>query len=197
MVLNVTIIMKKFAAKTENLEIASLRVEQYFFDFPNRWAGLSELARTIGIAKTTATRVVNALRKSGFLEREVIGRSWRIQVNDKHSYNTTRKIPYHLQRISESGVVDYITETYPSARAVILFGSYRKGDDTDHSDVDLAVELHEGETHLEHLAIIEKLGYRKDVEVNVLFFTRKTVDPNVFANIANGIVLEGFLEVHP
>jgi hypothetical protein len=41
------------------------------------------------------------------------------------------------------------------------------------------------------------IGYRKNVLVNLHLFTRNRVDLNLFANIANGIVLEGFLEARP
>jgi len=45
------------------------------------------------------------------------------------------------------------------------------------------------------LGIIEKLGYRKNVPVNLHIFSRNKVDLNLFTNIANGIVLDGLLEV--
>ena len=41
------------------------------------------------------------------------------------------------------------------------------------------------------------IGYRKNVPVNVHVFSRNKIDLNLFANIANGIILEGFLEVRP
>ena len=44
---------------------------------------------------------------------------------------------------------------------------------------------------------IDTFGYRKNVPVHLYVFSRNNVDINLFANIANGIVLEGFLEVRP
>ena len=44
---------------------------------------------------------------------------------------------------------------------------------------------------------MQALGYRKNIKVNLHVFSRKHIDLNVFANIANGIVLNGFLEVRP
>ena len=44
---------------------------------------------------------------------------------------------------------------------------------------------------------LEKLGFRTNVKVNLHIFSRNKIDLNLFANIANGIILSGFLEVLP
>ena len=100
--------------------------------------------------------------------------------------------------VCESGILKEIHKLTPGARAVILFGSYRKGDDTEKSDIDIAVEvLDDKEVQMIELGIVPELGYRKNVPVNLYIFSRNKIDLNLFANIANGIVLEGFLEVRP
>ena len=47
------------------------------------------------------------------------------------------------------------------------------------------------------LGVVEQLGYRKNVPINLYIFSRNKIDLNLFANIANGFVLDGFLEVRP
>jgi hypothetical protein len=84
----------------------------------------------------------------------------------------------------------------PSAKAIILFGSYRKGDDTEQSDIDIAAEISGNELpKIIELGFLQNHGYRKDVRINLYIFSRNHVDINLFSNIANGIVLTGFLEV--
>ena len=51
------------------------------------------------------------------------------------------------------------------------------------------------DTRIEEFAIIKKFGYRKDVKVNLYIFVRDKVNTNLFSNISNGIVINGFLEV--
>ncbi|MAF35906.1 hypothetical protein CL622_02190, partial [archaeon] len=66
------------------------------------------------------------------------------------------------------------------------------------SDIDIAIEVvGNKELQIKELTTISKLGYRKNVVVNAHIFSRSKIDKNVFANIANGIVLQGFLEVQP
>ena len=188
---------EKYVKELEN-SIAFIKVLYWFFDFPNREMSLNDLSEEVGISKTTANRIVSQLEEIGFLKKEVLGRIWRIKCNPQHPYNLSLKVPYHLGQIYLSGLLDATFKQTPNPRAVILFGSYRKGDDTEQSDIDIAVEvLGNEEMKIKELGIIEQLGFRKKVKVNLHIFSRNKVDRNLFANIANGIILTGFLEVIP
>jgi predicted nucleotidyltransferase len=100
--------------------------------------------------------------------------------------------------VYESGILPEVHRTIPGAKSIILFGSYRKGDDTEKSDIDIAVEVTGNEPQkLVELGTIGQIGYRSNVKVNLFVFSRSKIDINLFSNIANGIVLEGFLEVRP
>lgn len=186
--------------KTELLELneAYKKILYWFFSYPTQEVGLNDLTKLTKVSKSTAKKVVNIFAKEGFLKITHLANLWRITCNQNHHYNTTRKIAYNLELIYESGVLDVILENFVNPRSIILFGSYRKGDDFDSSDLDLAVEVmdHE-ETKIIELGIIPQLGYRQKVKVNILKFNRSKIDLNLFANIANGIVLFGFLEVRP
>jgi|GEM_PF-348360 len=192
-------IMKKLP-KTRILELneAFNKVLIWFFSYPLMEIGLSDLADVLKISKATANRVVKDLEKEGFLNIKVIGKVWRITCNQKHAYNYTRKIGYNLEMIYSSPILPAISEVIKSHQAIILFGSYRKGDDTEKSDIDIAIEvLSNEELKIIPLAILPEFGFRKDVPVNLHVFSRAKINHNLFANIANGIVLDGFLEVKP
>ena len=170
----------------------------WFYAYPNIRIGLNELAKSINSSKTATKQVVESLIHETFLNREIIGKSWILSTNPKHDYIITKKMPYHLSKIYQSGVIGAIYKKIPQARAVILFGSYRWGTDIEKSDIDLAVEtLDNKDLEIRQLGVIGELGYRKNVKVNMHIFSRNKIDLNLFANIANGIVLDGFLEVRP
>jgi predicted DNA-binding transcriptional regulator len=175
-----------------------LKIVNWFFSFPTKEVSLTDLSRELKIAKTTAGRIVAQLIEEGFLKKEILGRTWRIYCNKDHIYNRSRKICYNLNTIYESPILGQIHEMIPNSRAIILFGSYRKGDDNEKSDIDIAVEvLNNEDVKIVQLGVFKQFGYRKEVPVNLYIFSRNKVDLNLFANIANGIVLEGFLEVRP
>lgn len=174
------------------------RVLYYFFAFPEQAIGLNDLSNAISVSKTATKEIVLQLEKEGFLKKEIIGRAWRILSNQDHHYFISRKVPIHLQIIYESGIIDIIRQQIPSARAIILFGSYRWGSDNEKSDIDIAVEIiGDKEPKIISFKTLEYLGYRKNVPVNLYIFSRNKIDLNLFNNIANGIVIYGFLEVRP
>ena len=170
----------------------------WFFAYPTREVSLNDLTRLVEISKTTANKTVLQLADEGFLKMDLLGNVWRISCNQKHPFNTTRKIPYNLELVYESGVIEEVLKAIPSLRSIILFGSYRKGDDIETSDLDIAVEtLDDEDVAISHLGTIPQLGYRKNVKVNLLKFSRNKIDLNLFSNIVNGIVLYGFFEARP
>jgi len=177
---------------------AYIKVITWFFSHPDQEISLTDLVQNVRISKTTANMIVRKLIKEGFLKLEELGRIWRISCNHEHKYNSSRKVAYNLESIYRSGIVEHVLSKIDNPKAIILFGSYRKGDDTEKSDIDIAVEtLDDEEVNITTTGIIPELGYRKNIKVNILKFSRNKIDVNLFANIANGIVLYGFLEVRP
>lgn len=182
------------------LEVSEIyrRVLSYFFSFPEHPLGLNDLSGQIGSSKTSTKLAVNHLIEQGFLKKEEVGKAWRLSTDLKNPFIITKKIPHNLQLIYESDIIGAVYNKIPNARAIILFGSYRWGTDNEKSDIDIAVEVLENKNmKIENLGVIEKLGFRRKVKVNLHIFSRNKIDLNLFTNIANGILLDGLLEVHP
>ncbi|MBI1970779.1 nucleotidyltransferase domain-containing protein [Candidatus Woesearchaeota archaeon] len=159
---------------------------------------LSDLAAKLNISKTTANHAVAKLKGEGFLEVKEFGRAWGITCRKGHAYHYSKKIAYNLLLVYASSIVEEVKRAVQNPLSIALFGSYRKGDDNEHSDIDIAVEvLGSKELEIIELGTFPLFGYRKNVKLNLHVFSRKKVDSNLFANIANGIVLDGFLEAKP
>jgi len=172
------------------------KVLYWFFSFPYKEISLSKLAKELKISKTSANRAIRLLAKEEFLNKKIVGKSWLISCNKIHKYNRTKKIVYNLSMIFNSNIIDIIQRKFKGAKSIILFGSYRKGDDIESSDIDVAVEvLGEESFRIEELGVIKNFGFRKNVLVNLHIFSRKSINLNLFSNIANGLILDGFLEV--
>lgn len=185
--------------KTELLQKdAYQKVIYWFFAYPAAEVSLNDLTKLVSISKSSAHDVVSLLVREKFLRLKILGKVWRISCDQQHPFNTTKKIPYHLELVYNSGVIEEVLRLVPNSRSIILFGSYRKGDDVDSSDLDLAVETLDGEeVQILNLGEIPKFGYREKVKVHLLKFSRNKIDLNLFANLTNGIVLHGFLEARP
>ena len=191
---------RALAGKASLLELSETyrRVLYYFFDYPNTAIGLNDLAESVRASKTSAREAVLLLEKHGYVKKEVIGNAWRLTANAPNEfYFTIHKIPYNLQLVYESAILGTIYEKVPGFNAIILFGSYRWGTNNETSDVDIAVEVSGGkELHITTLGTMA-IGNRRNVKINLHIFSRNRIDINLFTNIANGIVLDGLLEVKP
>lgn len=171
------------------------KMTYWFFSFPYRETNLNELTKELKISKTTANKIINRLVKENFISKKIIGKNWVLKNNPEHNYNKTKKITYNLELIYNSGIIEEINKTI-TPKSIILFGSYRKGDDTEKSDIDIAVEIAGTKKfEIKELSQFKKFGYRKNVPVNLHLFSRDEININLFSNISNGIVLDGFLEV--
>ena len=181
------------------LNEAYQKVLYWFFSFPDIETGLNKLSSDLKISKTTAKNIVNKLVKEGFLDKKIYGKTWRIKCNQDHWHNSTTKIAFNLSMIYSayhSFLRDEIKSIVGNYSSITLFGSYRKGDNNEKSDIDIAVEVTDNkELRIVKLGAIPEFGFKKNVPVNLHVFSRRKIDINLFSNIANGIILEGFLEV--
>lgn len=172
-----------------------IKVLGLFFSFPDRTFQLNEVAKKAKVSKINASRIVDNLVLNEFLIKKTAGKSWLLQCNKRHKYNQTRKIAYNLGLVYESGILEEIKSKFGAYKAVILFGSYRKGDDIETSDLDIAVQcLDKRDYNIIEFCRIKNLGYRENIQVSLHIFSKNKIAGNLFGSIINGIVLEGFLE---
>ena len=174
------------------------KIAGLIFSFPEVEFSVTEISNKAGVSKSSASRLIRHLEDAGIvtiLDKRIV---FRIKANMDNFQYIKRKIAYNLSTVYESGIVEHLNEVLNQPKAIILFGSYRKGDDVSTSDIDIAVEtLQEIDTTLTKPKGIEEIGKKIGRQIQILVFSRKKVDINLFNNIANGIVLSGFLEVNP
>jgi predicted nucleotidyltransferase len=178
-------------------ETSRQSVLNILFRYPEKEFSLSDLAKEAGVAKANIGHILDELIRNDLIEVKKLTKIWRIKAKQQSWYFIRNKIIHNMNFIYNSGIVEFIYEHFKHPKAIVLFGSFRKGEDISESDIDIAIERDEGEyvvTRLKELSEFENLIKRR---IHIHLFNRKNVDINVFNNIANGIVLMGFLEVKP
>ena len=193
---------KPEVSKKEQLLLEETSMERLLtvmYWWPEVEFSLTELAQRAGVSKSTASRLIESLIVLEIATVEKRGVVFRIRANMESFQFIKRKIAYNLSFVYESGLVEFLEDVLGHPPAIILFGSFRKGEDVSTSDVDIAVETLKdtdmSTVRPKGIERIEKHFAGRKIQIHV--FNRKKVDINVFNNIANGIVLSGFLEVHP
>ena len=168
----------------------------HFFKYPSIEFTLSEVARNTGLSKASVSGIINNLREVGFVEIKDLGVVYRIRANADNYIYKREKIGYNFASLIRSNIVEFLVNKFRNPKCIIVFGSFRKGEDDRGSDIDIALEVSKGENTgifvYSEFKEFEKLLERK---VTVHAFERGKIDDNLFVNMANGIVLHGFLEV--
>jgi predicted nucleotidyltransferase len=149
-----------------------------------------EIAKILGVSPTA---VANSLKKLLSNELVVFEKTKTINfislnINNKKVIELKRA--ENLKNIYLSGLSDYFEESLAGS-TIILFGSYSKGEDTNNSDIDVAViERKPKNLSLEEY---EKILKRK---ININFYDSwKDIHRNLKNNILNGIILHGSVDL--
>jgi predicted nucleotidyltransferase len=95
---------------------------------------------------------------------------------------------FNLRSIYESGLLDFLIKEYDNPEAIVLLGSYARGEDLSNSDVDIAVITSKKENP--DLAKFENKLKRK---IHLLNFTYKQISDEFYLSLVNGIKLYGVI----
>ena len=173
------------------------KIAGILYKYPTKEFSLTDISKLAGVSKSMASELILDFAKNEFIILEQLGKKiWRIRANVESNVFKKWKITSNLTNIYQSGILEFLGYHFNSPKAIILFGSFRWGEDRRGSDIDIAIETLE-EKELEILRFDDLIDIENAFErtIKIHIFNRKNIDINLFNNIANGIILSGFLEV--
>lgn len=145
------------------------------------------------ILKVSPTAVMNSIKK--LKETSLINLKKTKTINFI-SFNRDNKRAIELKRVENlkniyiSELFDYL-ETALAGSTIILFGSYSKGEDTNSSDIDLAIIGRK-----DKILNLEKYEKTLNRKININFYDNwNNIHKHLKNNILNGIVLVGGVEL--
>jgi predicted nucleotidyltransferase len=166
-------VVRKTGLKSEKLD----RIMGVIFENPQKEFTLREMEKLTKLPRTTVSDYLNEIKKKGILNKETI--LFKI-----------KKSNYFIEKIVLSGLVDYLVEKL-NPSCIILFGSIRKGESNNESDIDLFVESSlKKELNLKVFEKKLKHPIQLFVETDI-----KKLPENLFNNVVNGIKLCGSFKI--
>lgn len=150
------------------------------------------LAKALHVSPTAISKSLDDLEKESFIliDRSKTMNLFLIELNRDNTMVRDLKKIENLKILYESELVSKLHNTFEGC-AVILFGSYSRGEDTVLSDIDIAV-VGSKETTI-NLVSYEKLLERKII---INYYTCwKEINKHLKDNILNGIVLSGVVDL--
>lgn len=163
------------------------KILEYFFDYPNKAAHLRELARILKISPVPISKASDKLEREGLLTKEKKF-LYSIRANlDNERFKQLKRVE-NLKKIYTSGIFNILKDKFPLS-AIVLFGSYSKGEDSEKSDIDIAI-INAKETKID----LEKYEEMLKRKINIEFINLKSISKELRNSILNGIVLSGYVE---
>ena len=176
--------------------IDSGRILEIFFDYPERDFHIREVSKLVKISPTTVSCYLDSMRKEGLLECKKERGYFLFRANADNMNFKEEKKHHNIIRLINSGILDFLNKelNYPSA--IILFGSFSKGENIKGSDIDLFV-LSDCKKELDLSHFEKKLG--SSIQIFVYgrkdFESLKLNSKELLNSIINGTVMSGFIEV--
>lgn len=166
-------------------------IKEYFFLNPTARLRVRQIEKAARVPLPSAIRYAKELEKEGLLKSIIIAGA-KLYSADRGSKNfIVEKMLFNIREMHGSGLVAHLVEEYNNP-AIVLFGSYARGEDTEASDIDIYIE-----TSRREISIGSR--FEKRLQRTVQAFAYKSVkdikNRGLANNIINGIRLNGNLEV--
>ena len=166
-------------------------IKEHFFTNPSDKLRVREIERALKLPLPSVIRYCKELKKEELLAIAKMGSVNFYTANRASEKYLLEKKLYNLKTIYRSGLIDYLKKEL-SNPAIVLFGSFAKGEDTEESDIDLYIE-----TPSKRQISLEKFGKILNREIQI--FQHKNLNelsnPHLANNIINGIILNYYIEV--
>lgn len=167
----------------------NFKIMKLFFDNPEKKFHIREIARKTGISSTGVIKIVKRLKKEKLLISKKSKIIEEVEGDMNGRFPILKKI-YNIYNLFDSNIVTLLKDFYEEPEAIVLFGSYSDGTDTSESDIDIAII-----TKKEDMPEINQ--YEKDLKrkISLYPFDLKKANDEFKNSLANGIILDGFLEI--
>jgi len=158
------------------------KILEVYFENSEKSFTVRELASLTKIPRATIQNKLTNLKKEKLITKDNFA-------GDSLLFNTM-KINYYIEKIVRIGLIGYLIENL-NPSCIILFGSFRKGDSTIESDLDLFVES-SIKKDLDLRKFEKKIGHKIDLLVETDI---SNLQDNLFNNVVNGIKLFGSFKI--
>jgi predicted nucleotidyltransferase len=164
------------------------KILKKIFENPTYKFHVRELARMTRLNPNTIINITEKLKKQDLILKEKNKNLMEIKANIENINFIRQKRIFNIKRLYESKLIDSIIKYYDNPEAIIVFGSYSRGEDIEESDIDLVIITDKKET-------FEKNSFEKKVKrkLHILNFRYGDWSEGFYKNLINGIILHGYL----
>ena len=174
--------------KTKNIKG---RIKEYFFLNPTLKLRVRQIERQVKVPLPSVIRYTKELEIEKVLKSSQIANITTYSSDRTSKQFLLDKKLFNIERLFSSGLIGFLVEQL-SNPALVVFGSFSRGEDIEKSDIDLYVETPSRKKI--NLEKFEKALQRK-IQIFVYNNIHDIENKELANNIVNGILLNGFVEV--
>ena len=174
---------------------STFRVAELIFNSPNKTFHIRMLEKETGFSTTAIKDSINELKEYKIITVEKTPLTTNIRADLGSEAYRFYKMAFNLYRLKRYTFVDNLAEIFNNPEAIVLFGSFAKGEDIEESDIDiLVISSNEPKNDLKNFTHTFEKVFDRKINIHILNSLGKS--SNEFKNaVANGIVLHGYLKV--
>ena len=166
------------------------QILELLFLYPQKQFSFRDIERRTESSIGTISKYVHLLFKEDLIIIDKRPTATYVSGNQENNRFKHLKRVSNLKQLYETGLINHIRqESRPDC--IVLFGSYAKGEDTEESDIDLA--LINGKNFRFLRKSFEK-KLKRNINLHAIQELRK-ISKEFKSALYNGFVLEGFLEL--
>ena len=171
------------------------KVTELIFNYPNKTFHIRMLEKETGFSTTAVIDAITELKEYNIIQVEETPLTTNIKANLESEAYRFYKIVFNLYRLKRYLFVDKLVEVFNNPEAIVLFGSFAKGEDIEESDIDiLVISPSKNRESLGHFVNAFEKELNRKINIHILSSLDKS--SNEFKNAAaNGIVLHGYLKI--
>jgi len=167
------------------------QIMEYFFINPSSKMRVRHIEKNLNLSLPSVINSCKQLKEEGILKTLIIG-NVTFYTSDRTNKNyLLKKIFFNITQLIDSGLIDYLKKEL-SNPAVVLFGSYSRGEDIESSDIDLYVET------VSHKKLnMDRYQEFMQRNIHILSYTNldKIKNKYLVNNIINGVVLNNKIRI--
>ncbi len=189
-------LQKKDKGKILFFRESVFKVAALIFNSPNKTFHIRLLEKETGLSTTAITDAITDLAHFQIVTIEETPLTKNVRANFSSEAFRFYKLVFNLYRLKRYGFIDNLIDAFGNPSAIVVFGSYSRGEDIEESDVDiLVISSHAPkEERIEKLTEVFEKELKRKIAIHRISSLEKS-SPEFKNAAANGIVLHGYLKV--
>lgn len=161
-----------------------------FFENPRKKFHIREIARLTKLNPNTVSKFIKELIKENLLIKDKTKVTFNVWANlENPNFFFERRI-YNIEKIYYSDLINFLIKEYNHPDAIILYGSYSRGENFEKSDIDIAI-ITKKELKLDLSKFEKELG--NNIHLMEVDLTKPRAE--YINNLINGFIIYGYLKI--